>query len=82
MVLDSIKSDRQKNYKLTTSVAQIDWKISQMEDVEFCCCTATCKNKVKVIKKLSVNVNLLVYFSCYCCNNGAPLARLRGPIAK
>ena len=49
VVLISIISNKQlRKYKLTTSVAWIDCKISQMEAVQFGYCTDTCKDKVKV----------------------------------
>ena len=41
-----INSRQNKKHKHTSIVAQIDWKISQVEAVQFCCWTATCKNKV------------------------------------
>ena len=46
-----------KKYKLTSLVAQIDWKISQVEAVQFCCRTATCKNKVNYFNCVSHDNN-------------------------
>ena len=39
----------QKRFKLTMSIAQIDWKISQAEAVRFYCSVGTCKNKFNYI---------------------------------
>ena len=52
-----INSRQYKKYKLTSLVAQIDWKISQVEAVQFCCCTATCKNKVNYFNCVSHDNN-------------------------
>ena len=42
-------TDNAKKFKLTISLAQIDWKISQTEAVQFCCCAAPCTNKFNFI---------------------------------
>ena len=39
----------QKRFKLTISVAQIAWKISQAEAVRFYCSVGTCENKFNYI---------------------------------
>ena len=52
-----INSRQYKKYKLTSIVAQIDWKISQVEAVQFCCWTATCKNKVNYFNCVSHDNN-------------------------
>ena len=52
-----INSRQYKKYKLTSIVAQIDWKISQVEAVQFCCWTATCKSKVNYFNCVSHDNN-------------------------
>ena len=52
-----VNSRQYKKYKLTSIVAQIDWKISQVEAVQFCCRTEPCKNKVNYFNCLSHDKN-------------------------
>ena len=56
-VVLTINNRQYKNYKLTRFVAQIDWKISQVEAVQFCCCPDICKNKVNYYNCVSHDNN-------------------------
>ena len=51
------KQCKKKKKKLTRFVAQIDWKISQVEAVQFYCRTATCKSKVNYFNCVSHDNN-------------------------
>ena len=57
LVLKINSKQCKKKKKLTRFVAQIDWKISQLEAVQFYCRTATCKSKVNYFNCLSHDNN-------------------------
>ena len=56
-VVFTINNRQYKNYKLTRFVAQLDWKISQVEAVQFCCSPDICKNKVNYYNCISHDNN-------------------------